>query len=159
MDSGAAESSLYSVARSLLGGSLCVLATLLQELVGCLCLAGEVAVVGEQLLEVDGLFIKKHTSNDWGCLVSEGFLDCSINVVSDEGLSIFALLRVETGNINGAWQEDHVLVFLRWLLLLLHHRAGILHWVALHHWLLLLSRSGWLRRLVTLRFVDIVLLL
>jgi len=144
-----AKFSLYSRARSLLGGRL-LLTTSLQELMGGLCLATEVVVVREQLLEVHCLFVEKHTGDDWGCLVSEGSLDGAVNVVSDEGLSILTLELVETRHINLPWEPDHGLLLLGWLWLplhlLMHHLIWILHhlgWLSSHHtWLL--SGSWWL---------------
>lgn len=62
---------------------------------GGLCLLGEVVVVREQLLEVHCTLIKKHTCDDWGCLISEGSLDGPVDVVSDEGLPVLTLKLVE----------------------------------------------------------------
>lgn len=89
-----AELSLYSLALSLLGGRLW-LTTSLQELMGGLRLADEVVVVREQLLEVDGRFIKEHTGDYWSGFVSEGSLDGTVDVVSDEGLPVLTLELVK----------------------------------------------------------------
>lgn len=105
----------------------------------------EIGVVSEQHLEVDGCFVKQHTGDNWGCLVAESALDRAIDVVSNEGLSLFALESIELLNINGSELE---LLHLLWK----HWGAWLTSWS--WNWWLWHTSWCWL-----LGLVDVILLL
>jgi hypothetical protein len=55
------------------------------EIMGFIDFAGDVLIICQKLGEVNsGVLIKKHTSNSWSKLISEGLLNKSIDAVSDK---------------------------------------------------------------------------
>jgi len=67
-----------------------LLTAVLEKVVSSLSLVHEIGVIAEQKLEVDSLLVEQHTGDDRGGLVAESSLDGGIDVVSYEGLSLFA---------------------------------------------------------------------
>lgn len=65
--------------------------------------SSEVLVVGQELFEVDYVFIKEGTSDNWSEFVAEDPLDGFVNVVSNKSPSLVTLEFVKIGDIN-LWQ-------------------------------------------------------
>lgn len=111
---------------------LLVLLRLDEELIGLASLSLEVLVLGEEQLEINGRFIKEHTSDGGSEFLAIALVDSLVNVVTDKVVSVVALQFVELGNI-----DLRKLHFLALLLLLLHHH--LLVGRLLDHLLLLLA--------------------
>jgi len=86
-----------SRANSLL---LLVLETVHEENVSFVDLSPEVLGVTEQLLEVHGILIQKHTSDSWSVLFAISLLDHSINVVSNEVVPVWSTQLIQLRHID-----------------------------------------------------------
>lgn len=60
----------------------------------------EVRGVGEELLEVDNGLIEEHTGDSWGVSVSEGHLDDTVDVVSDEVALVLTRELIEGDHVS-----------------------------------------------------------
>lgn len=104
-------------------------------------LVWEVLVVRQQLLEINGVLIKKHTCNPWSIFLTISMSDQAKDGVTHEVVFVIAYKSVKTCNVNG-WQLN-----LNWLLLSWCHLWGFLvkfvGWsrLLLWSWLLLLILS------------------
>lgn len=76
-------------------------------------LAGEVLAVSKQLVVVDNGLIQEHTSDSWSVLLAQDCHDVTVNVVSDEVVSLFTLEGFKWADINlGKLDELHLLLLL-----------------------------------------------
>jgi len=130
---------------------------------------GEVLVVGQQTLEVNDVFVKESTSDNWSEFIAEYSLDGLVNVISNKGSSCITLKLIKLANVN-LWQRQHLLWWrsLLWKLLTHVHLLLLSHWILEHLVILLLSwlltsRKGLLEThlllLVAHYFVIAILLL
>ena len=111
-------------------------------------LAGEVLAVSKQLVVVDNGLIQEHTSDSWSVLLAQDCHDVTVNVVSDEVVSLFTLEGFKWADINlGKLDELHLLLLLLLLSLTL---------ILLAHLVLSLALGG---ALVSHYFVIGILLL
>ena len=101
---------------------------------------GEVLVVGQEPLEVNDVFIKESTSDNWSEFIAEYSLDGLVNVISNKGSSCITLKLIKLANVN-LWQRQHLLRCRRLLWKLLSHVHLLLlsHWILEHLVVLLLS--------------------
>lgn len=115
--------------------------------------AREVLVVGEKLLEINDVFIKESTSDNWSELVAENSLDGFVDVISHKCSSVVALKLVKLANVN-LWQVQHLWILSLWRNWLIHVHLLLCHWILPHVWLL-----TWLLALRKLLIEDGLLLL
>ena len=74
--------------------------TVHQKNVSLIDLSSEVLVVSEQLLEVHSVLVKKHSSDSWSVFFAVSLLDSSINVISNEVVSILAFKSIQCRHID-----------------------------------------------------------
>jgi len=100
----------------------------------------EVLVVGQEPLEVNDVFIKESTSDNWSELIAEYSLDGLVNVISNKGSSSISLKLIKLAYVN-LRQRQHLLRWrsLLWKLLVHVHLLLLSHWVLEHLVVLLLS--------------------
>lgn len=102
-----------------------------QKLMSLVYSTGEVLVVGQEPLEVNDVFVKESTSDNWSEFIAEYSLDGLVNVISNKGSSCITLKLIKLANVN-LWQIQHLLWCRRLLWKLLTH----VHLLLLSHWIL-----------------------
>lgn len=110
-------------------------------------LAGEVLVVGQEKLEVNGGLVEEHSGDSWSELVSELALDQAVDGVSDEVVLVLTLERVELGKIDLRQLDDLLTWGLGWVLSLW---SWLSVWWLWHSLLLVLTVLLWLLVVVSL---------
>jgi len=118
---------------------------------------GEVLVVGQEPLEVNDVFIKESTSDNWSEFIAEYSLDGLVNVISNKGSSCITLKLIKLTDVN-LRQRQHLLRWTSWFwnllihvhLLLLSHRILEHLVVLLRSWLLTSRKGLWKTHLLLL---------
>lgn len=66
----------------------------------------EILVVGKDSIEINDLLVQESTSDDWRKFLTEFFMNCMVNVISDECFSLVRVLnRLERLHIN-LWEIE-----------------------------------------------------
>jgi hypothetical protein len=71
-----------------------------QKLMSLVHSTGEVLVVGQEPLEVNDVFVKESTSDNWSEFIAEYSLDGLVNVISNKGSSCITLKLIKLANVN-----------------------------------------------------------
>lgn len=67
----------------------------------------EILVVGKDSIEINDFLVKESTSNDWRKFLTELFMNCMVNVISDKCFSIVRVCdRLELSDIN-LWEIQY----------------------------------------------------
>jgi len=138
---------------------LCTVEMLHVDIMSFIDFGCEEVTIGEELSLIDSCLIKEHSGDDSGNLVAIDGLDSWIDGVTDEVLSLLALARVETGEVD--WWKLEVSLSLLVLLLLHLLNMLLLRHVAHLVWSPLVASLTWLSwcSLGTHCFVIAILLL
>jgi hypothetical protein len=111
-----------------------------QKLMSLVHSTGEVLVVGQEPLEVNDVFIKESTSDNWSEFISEYSLDGLVNVISNKGSSCITLKLIKLANVNLRQRQQLLRCSsLLWKLLIHVHLLLLSHWILEHRVVLLLS--------------------